>query len=73
MANDISFEGARKLTEFSIENYTLTVEGEGVWVNIKFTRISFFYVYTMFIPSLCITICAELTLFVSQVPYGFKS
>ena len=56
------------LSQFMVTNYGMVISNATqASVVIKMNRIFFFYIYTMFIPSLCVVICAELTLFVNEV------
>ena len=66
---DMSYPGDKMLPEFKvIDHHMIVTSGNMVNVMFEMNRIFFFYIYTMFIPSLCVVICAELTLFVNEVP-----
>ena len=71
------YKGPDILSQFTFENLAFDVTHDMEWnktlngtvatVTVSLKRICWFYLYTMFIPSLCIVVTAELTLFVSEV------
>ena len=71
------YKGPDILSQFTFENLAFDVTDDMEWnktlngtvatVTVSLKRICWFYLYTMFIPSLCIVVTAELTLFVSEV------
>ena len=71
------YKGSKILSQFSFEDIAFHVTDDFEWnktlngtvatVTVSLKRICWFYLYTMFIPSLCIVVTAELTLFVSEV------
>ena len=63
----IEYKGSKILSQFTFEDIGLQTDGELVTVTVTLKRICWFYLYTMFIPSLCIVFTAQLTLFVSEV------
>ena len=71
------YKGPKILSQFTFEDLAFDVTDDMGWnktfngtvatVAVTLKRICWFYLYTMFIPSLCIIVTAELTLFVSEV------
>ena len=57
------------MAQFKIIDMRLGVVDNGgkAEIIVHFKRIFCFYIYTMFIPSLCVVVTAELTLFVDEV------
>ena len=74
-ADSIEFSGDKTLAQFKIIEMRLGVVDNGgkAEIIVHFKRIFCFYIYTMFIPSLCVVVTAELTLFVDEVSVTVKT